>query len=206
VSINCDSVGAFLTAAALLAAILLLWLQLWERAVDRYKPKVTGCEEADKNKEEVKREFIPGLGIVWTYLAISCALAAFACAACACWIHNSPNTIPKVAVGFLSTAFLMTVVNVLTSLFSTLLKLKCTLPLSKPPFKIEEHERCCWFKCLLLGFVGLGLIGFSLQYECVGSLCGLISGGVLTLITIIFVLCKVRRKMQDSKNTCKKLK
>ncbi len=153
--------GSFLTATALLIAILTFWIQLWESTRKMYKLKTNSWRRDDK-EEEVNREFIPGLGVVWTYIAILFALAAFAIAGWVCFIQKNSNNIPPQAIACLATAFFMTVLNVLGSLGSTFfLKLLPGKSLSEPPFEISEGwQKCLYWVAWVLALCGLGFVSF----------------------------------------------
>ena len=143
-----NMIGWFLTATALLIAILLVWAQLWANTYTMY---VTRAREFKYTLEETKGvDFLANLGLAWIYLAILFALIAFAFAAWNGFIKGSIK-IPSGAVAFLGASLSMTAVQLLQSFSSAFFKFWKDKTYGKP-FFIPN-------KCLTKGvIVGLPVV------------------------------------------------
>jgi len=98
----------FLTAAGLIAAILLVWAQLW---ISAYTPGVIPLSA--------------GLGLLWTYIAVIVALTAFAWAGWS-WLKQGGSEKFQVTgwpLALLVAAVIMTAVDVCLSVASVAFKL-----------------------------------------------------------------------------------
>ncbi len=102
--IGLEKLSIFITADALLAAILLVWAQLW------VAPKME------------LSYLSAGLGLAWTYSAVLLALVALAWAG---WrsLEKPSDKTPALSIGFFSTSIVMAIVDVFQSVASILRKL-----------------------------------------------------------------------------------
>ena len=117
------SSGGFLTATALLAAILLVWAQLWINTYRIYKDRIKSGEKESYKSEKSRKgiELITSLWLAWVYLAILFAILAFTTTFIACFINDS-SSIPRWALIFLATALSMTVLQIIQSVLSVCFK------------------------------------------------------------------------------------
>jgi len=150
-----QKISTFLTADALLAAVLIVWAQIW------IQPSVqlwTGWY-GKKQPEEVSNilhafDFNVGLGLLWTYSAVFFALLALAWAS---WrtLKNPSDRVPTPAVALFMTSVTMAIVNVLGSIYSISNKLFSGIwvPLSLP----------WWWLYLEIAAV-LGIVGLSMWF------------------------------------------
>ncbi len=99
----------FLTATAVLVAILLVWAQLWVHARTLYTKGNDGHGSESSNGSSDSGQFSMRVGLTWTYSAILLALVAFA------WVASSE--VDEVAKSLFVAAFLMAVVNIAQSWF-----------------------------------------------------------------------------------------
>jgi len=123
----------FVTATGFLAAILLVWAELW---VGIYKPHLP---------ETVS------LGLIWTYLAVILALTASGRAVYS-WLGSRTKAIFKVeglSIGLLVATFIMTLVDVGQSLCSVVIKSYRGIPLTQSliaswPFEFRLFRTPFW--------------------------------------------------------------
>ena len=172
-SIFYDSVGAFLTAAALLAAVAAVWAQFWLRPLDKNSLR-------SRMGSKVNGEFITRLGALWSNISILMALFAFAFAGFSYWNNNDINIFP-LAIGFLILSFLMIVVNISQSIFASCLVIimpcitRCLIKITslclwKKLFRKSADEdivlisrnylKLVWVKLFILAFISLCLVSF----------------------------------------------
>lgn len=89
----------FLTASALLVAVLLVWAQLWERSPAE------------------GREYVVGLGLSWTFASVLLTLFAMAWAGFAS-VRDQKDAVPPLSVGLFGASIIMTIYNVGVSCLS----------------------------------------------------------------------------------------
>jgi len=106
---NLGSPDVFLTATAVLVAILLVWAQLWVHARTLYTKGNDGHGSESSNGSSDSGQFSMRVGLTWTYSAILLALVAFA--------RVASSEVDKAAMSLFVAAFLMAVVNIAQSWF-----------------------------------------------------------------------------------------
>jgi len=111
----------FLTATGFLAAILLVWAQSWLNIYE------TPCVTATV-----------AIGLIWTYLAVVLAMAAFALAGWR-WSEEKPKNfqVTGLPFGLLVSVLIMAIIDVGQSLFFTAIKFVRGLPFHKPMPELE---------------------------------------------------------------------
>ncbi|HUS88412.1 MAG TPA: hypothetical protein VMW91_03430 [Desulfosporosinus sp.] len=168
IHISSEWVTGFLAGTAILLAILLVWHRIWGEARGVYM--TTRKEAPDLPRlapeDEMQIEFIPILGLIWTILAVLYSLAAFALGAWSCFTKefSVPGNISPLAVGFLITAFCMTIINIAQSLATSILVLALRIPLSRPTVRVTtRQERIRWVSLLVGAIISVNFISLSLS-------------------------------------------
>jgi len=198
-NICCNDVGAFLTASALLAAVSALWAQSWSRAREMYARR-------DKEITDFSSEFVIQLGLIWTNISILFALFAFATAVYNCWIDNSVN-ICSLAISFLIASSIMTILNVLQSLATALLRLVVGKASNYHLVIINgknKKEIWCWIFLLIIALAGVMILSLSLA----NTLCCCYRWLGISLIGLVIILicCKMYKKIREEKKCIEKQK
>ena len=190
-TLDCDQwISGFLTASALLAAILLVWLGFWVHA----RPTSSGKAATQNTKRE--EQFRACLGRAWVCLAIVSVLIAFALAFRDCSTGEG-KCIGECAVSFGMTAFFMAGYAILESLFTAALVLLGKADLDKPSIGVRKKvQRCKWVGAMLFVVIGLFLMSLGLTGAvpipwCVGAAMALIG----TAMCVIW-------KRRSLKNPC----
>ena len=129
----------FITAAGFLAAILLVWAQLWIRTYD----------------EKFRESLNVRLGLFWTIFAILLALLAFSYALFYQFDVGREENVPGVAIGLFVASLIMALLGVGQSFTSVFIKLVCRLPLFEP-LRVPK-----WFAWLSVGLAS-ALTGASI--------------------------------------------
>jgi hypothetical protein len=147
-----SSVGAFLTATALLVAILLVWAPLWVNTYKIYKDRIREYSYYTA-KERKNIETGVSLGIAWIYLAILFALVAFSLTTWQVFSSGSKE-IPLAAVGFLVASLSMAIVQILQSFLSAACKFWKGKVFDEPLHSIDVREsvNCRWLRWLIFRF------------------------------------------------------
>ena len=154
-----DGVGGFLTASALLAAILLVWLGFWVHA----RPTSSGKAATQDTKRE--EQFRACLGIAWVCLAIVFVFIACAWAFWDCSTGGEGKCISRWAVSFGMTAFFMAGYAILESLSTAALVLLGKAELDKPTAPAKtEGQKCHWIIAMLTVVAGLFLVSLGLTH------------------------------------------
>ncbi len=128
-------ISTFVTADALLAAVLLVWAQLWIQPSVRLWAAWYGREKLTYNSENVSEilqtfDFNTGVGLIWTYSAVFLALLALAWVGW-CTLKTSSDKIPAtasgktpaLAVALFTASLIMAIINVFQSICSVAIKI-----------------------------------------------------------------------------------
>ena len=150
-------ISTFVTADALLAAVLMVWAQLWIQPSVRLWAAWYGKEQPEEVSKVLQTfDWNVGVGLIWTYTAVFLALLALV------WVGYSTlrtlsDKVPATAVGFFMASVIMALINVSQSIYSVAKKLlsgsSIWEPLSLPS----------WWLYLEMAAV-LGIVGFSMWF------------------------------------------
>jgi len=142
----------FITADALLAAVLLMWAQLWTTSsaqfwVQWYFLNDTAQQEYRKLLERF--DFNTGIGLAWTYIAVLFALLALVWVAYRSITQARLEETPKLSIVLFINSLAMTILNVGQSIISIIWKL------FDPNFNIWETttKASCWMPYFLGGVI-----------------------------------------------------
>ena len=145
--------STFITADALLTAILLVWAQLW------IQPSLQLWSKNYEPGVEIGRWFdsfnsSAGFGLMWTYSAVFLALLAIVWAG---WktLAICESKTPDTAIGLFSASLIMGLANVAQSISSLAIKIFKHWYVFKP----LDFEWANWFLLLIIPIVGLSIWG-----------------------------------------------
>ncbi|MBE9513161.1 MAG: hypothetical protein IMY77_03805 [Chloroflexi bacterium] len=154
----------FVTADALLAAILLVWAQLWIQPSLQLWVREYGKGEPAEILDTFSMNV--GIGLVWTYFAVFLALVALAWAGWRSFTteeKSERNKTPDFSIGLFSASLVMAVLDVLQSFATNIKKLMMSgMPIYKP---LELPENLLHLKPWCIGVVialGVLIIIFSI--------------------------------------------
>jgi len=195
-------VGGFLTASALLAAILLVWAQQWV-----YVPSSKDEKKERKDEEEKRQEqFRVSLGKGWVLFAIVLVFVGCAWAFWNCALQDQ-SSIGPCAIGCCMAGFFMTGLAIVHSLFIAVLGLLRLVELDRSG--MDFAERRPWILALGSAASGclltaLGLTGAipNLEWEVLGLLLVIkwwVFGVLLVIAGVIYYVKRKRRSIIDER-------
>jgi len=169
----------FLVATGFLATILLVWGQLWASVYSGILPE-SGILLGTVY-----------LGQIWTFLAVTLAVIAFALVVFS-WSredYKEKYTVGKWPIGLLVTTLIMTGVNVGQSLVSVFIKFIKGISLSKPLIELATPE-ARHVGIIVLGVVAVfiivtSLLGTKWRWVWIVEVAGLFIFGILAIIAYI---------------------
>ncbi|MFO7996189.1 MAG: hypothetical protein R6U93_03445 [Dehalococcoidia bacterium] len=127
----------FVTADALLAAVLLVWAQIWLNL-----PRPPG-------------DWVLGYGLTWSFMSILLALAALAIAVLASITregHDSAGIVPDLAVALFATSLIMGIFNIGQSFTMALAKSISGMPATQSPVVPPVTHQLAFGILLLVAF------------------------------------------------------
>ncbi len=183
------NIRAFITADALLAAILLVWAQFW------IQPSIQ-LWVRDYGKGEFREildtfNFNVGLGLGWTYFAVVLALFALIWAG---WhsLAKPSDRAHDIAIGLFAASAVMGVLDVLQSFASIIKKLTISGMSIYKPIPLSDVLPRPWGAPCFIIVLGLLILGLSLWGACKHKYkCWMITEGVVILIaggTLLYFL------------------
>ncbi|MFC1904288.1 hypothetical protein ACFLXT_00770 [Chloroflexota bacterium] len=125
--------GSFITATAILMAILFLRAQLWHTTWKIYNDKLNQCKSDDAERRKIDSHLSRSLG--WVYFALLLAVVAFCLTAWRGFVSGSTD-IPTCAKWLLGFSVGMTLIEVIFSCVSACLKFWENKPFDEPGFTL----------------------------------------------------------------------
>ena len=154
------NITTFVVADALLAAVLLVWAQLWIQPSLQLWGKWYLPELAKMPDWFEPFNISVGIGLAWTYAAVFLALVALAWAVCHSLAGN--DAIPRGAFVLFIGSLTMGGLNVLQSFGTTTCKLLTGHPVYETLFNLSGN----FFYCFVCAAVVLGIIIVGLSMWC----------------------------------------
>jgi hypothetical protein len=167
----------FITAAGFLAAILLVWAQLWIRTYD----------------EKFRESLNVKLGLFWTIFAILLALLAFSYALFFQFLTGRGENVSGVALGLFAGSLIMALLGVGQSFTSVFIKLVCHLPLFEP-LRVPK-----WFTWLSIGLASALTAASIVAIYCRWVWWVLLGTVVVAIITVLSTVYLQYRKCSQQK-------
>jgi hypothetical protein len=140
-------ISTFVTADALLAAILLVWAQMWAQPSLQFWLREYGKCNPDSMLSWFN--FNAGLGLCWTYLAVFLALLALIWAGWKTLVTHDGDT-PNFAIGLFAASIVMAALDVGQSFVIVGVKLIQGLPIYEP---FELSSCLLWISPLLAALI-----------------------------------------------------
>lgn len=163
----------FLVATGFLATILLVWGQLWASA---YSGEMPGTVY---------------LGLIWTFLAVTIALIAFALVGLS-WLregYKKNYTVKRWPLGLLVATLIMTGVNVGQSLVSVFIKFLEKIPSNDPLIELATTELrrggIIVLSVAAVFIIVMSLLGTRWRWVWIAEVAGLFIFGIFTVIAYI---------------------
>jgi hypothetical protein len=171
----------FLTASSLLAAVVLVWAQLWERS-----------------SQEESLKYAVGLGLSWTIMSVLLSLFAMAWAGFTS-VRNQgkdgSNATPDLSIGLFGASIIMTIYNVGLSCLSIIAKTASGMDISKSMVvpAVGSDTFLLWYGLGLL-IIFFMIFGFSIGFSR-----GNMRGWLLSIIslTLLILIVAIVRSIYD---------